>query len=105
MSDTELLKKSASEVGDQRLIRLLESRHEARLQWCEPWPARGPEDNALDAHIQLSASVHDCINMQRIVWSRRGEDHLCRDADLLADFIAIHWCKIIWPNDQGEARR
>ena len=98
--NTESPKNSASEVGDQRLVRLLEFRHETQLQWCEPWPARGPEDNELDAHIKLSASVHDCINMQRVVWSNQGEEHLRRDKDLLLDFIAIHWCKIIEPNSK-----
>ena len=94
MSDTPPTE-PANEVGDQRLVRLLEARHEARLEWHEPWPALGPQDNKIDAHITLSATVHDCVNLQRVKWHDHGTEHMLRDKDLLAEFIAINWATII----------
>lgn len=46
---------------------LLEGRHEIKLEWAEPWPACGPEGNDLDAHITISATVHDCVNTARLI--------------------------------------
>lgn len=86
--------------SDRRLIRLLESRHETWLEWYEPWPALGPQDNKIDAHITLSATVHDCINLQRVKWHDHGSEHISRNKDLLAEFIAVNWAKIIEPNEK-----
>lgn len=77
---------------------LLESRHETFLQWCEPWPACGPEGNDLDAHIVLRATVHDCINMQRRVAKAAGRPTMGDDGNHLLDFMAIHWTRVVEAN-------
>lgn len=71
---------------------LLNRRHEAQLEWVEPWPALGPQGNHLDGYVTLRATVHDCVNIQR--FSQRqatGGVTTGSDADLLSDFICIHW--------------
>jgi len=77
---------------------LLESRHETLLQWCEPWPACGPEGNDLDAHIFLRATIHDCINMQRHEAKKAGRPTMGDDRNHLLDFMAIHFTKIVEAN-------
>jgi hypothetical protein len=77
---------------------LLEDRHRYWLEWSEPWPALGPQDNKIDAHITLSATVNDCVNLQRVKWHDHGSEHLGRDSDLLDEFIAINWTTVIEPN-------
>ena len=68
---------------------LLEQRHNVKLQWVEPWQACGPQGNPLNAHIELSATVHDCINMQRaadkFIHARPGDD-----ARRLEEFMMVH---------------
>ena len=78
--------------------KLLGERHTAMLMWYEPWPARGPEGNRLDAHIQLSATVHDCINLQREYDIMSGRPTGGDDARRLQDFISVHWATVV-PND------
>ena len=79
--------------------RLLLKRHDIRLCWYEPHAGVGPGGNHLDAHVKLSASVHDCVNMQRLNYMRH--DHPISgegiDAQLLLDFIAVHWAEIESP--------
>lgn len=70
---------------------MLESRHETWLQWCEPWPACGPQGNELDAHVTMSATVHDCVNLQRKVAKLANRPTMGDDRNHLLDFIAIHW--------------
>lgn len=77
------------------LEELLEGRHELMLQWCEPWPACGPEGNDLDAHIILRATIHDCINLQRRVAKAAGRPTMGDDGNHLLDFIAIHWARVV----------
>lgn len=79
--------------------KLLLKRHEIRLVWHEPHSSVGPEGNHLDAHVKLSASIHDCVNMQRLNYMSHnypisGEGI---DAQLLLDFIAVHWAEIDSP--------
>lgn len=93
---------SAVSVESTALFALLESRHETLLQWCEPWPACGPEGNDLDAHIILRATVHDCINMQRRAAKAAGRPTMGDDTNYLLDFIAIHWARVVEANKQGE---
>jgi hypothetical protein len=81
------------------LFALLESRHKTLLQWCEPWPACGPEGNDVDAHIVLRATVHDCINMQRRLTKAAGRPTMGDDGNHLLDFIAIHWARVLEAND------
>lgn len=76
------------------LEQLLESRHLRRLTWAEPWPACGPEGNELSAHVVHSATVHDCINMQRLVAQRAGRPTMGEDDKHLLDFIAVHWATV-----------
>lgn len=74
---------------------LLERRHEVVLQWYEPYPACGPEGNDLDAHVTLRASVHDCINMQRLVARSLGRPTMGDDENHLLDFIAVNWAHVV----------
>lgn len=74
---------------------LLNRRMEARLAWVEPWPAVAPQGGPIDAHVEMRATVHDCVNLQRVAWEAKGIPHQCRDKDLLLDFIAIHWATVI----------
>lgn len=79
---------------------LLEHRKTIRLSWGEPWAANDSQDRRFDAHVQLSATVDDCIGIQR--WTHL---HHCLDAgheytpdteaDLLTEFITIHWASVI----------
>lgn len=91
-------------VESTALFALLESRHETMLQWCEPWPACGPEGNDLDAHIILRATIHDCINMQRRAAKAAGRPTLGDDVNHLLDFMAIHWARVVEANSKGEAQ-
>lgn len=70
---------------------LLENRHQARLEWVEPWPAVGPQGNTLTAHVTLSATVHDCVNLQRSAAKSTGHPTLGNDARFLEEFMAVHW--------------
>jgi hypothetical protein len=89
---------NAVSVESTALFALLESRHETMLQWCEPWPACGPQGNDLDAHIILRATVHDCINMQRRVAKAAGRPTMGDDGNHLLDFMAIHWTRVVEAN-------
>jgi hypothetical protein len=89
---------NAVSVESTALFALLESRHETMLQWCEPWPACGPEGNDLDAHVILRATVHDCINMQRRVAKAAGRPTMGDDGNHLLDFMAIHWTRVVEAN-------
>ena len=73
---------------------LLEARHETLLQWCEPWPACGPEGNEVTAHVVLQATVHDCIGLERRAAQSAGR-HRGNDDDHLLDFMAIHWAAVM----------
>ena len=89
---------NAFNVESTALSALLEARHETMLQWCEPWPACGPEGNDLDAHIILRATVHDCINMQRRAAASAGRPTMGDDGNHLLDFMAIHWTRVVEAN-------
>jgi hypothetical protein len=88
----------AVSVESTALFALLESRHETMLQWCEPRPACGPEGNDLDAHIILRATVHDCINLQRLSAKAAGRPTMGDDGNHLFDFMAIHWARVVEAN-------
>ncbi len=70
---------------------MLEQRHTLKLLWVEPWRACGPEGNEISAHIEIRATVHDCINMCRAAAKERGASTMGNDAEHLLDFIAVHW--------------
>ena len=70
---------------------MLEQRHTLKLVWVEPWKACGPEGNELDAHIELRATVHDCVNMSRAAAKQAGRPTMGEDARHLLDFMAVHW--------------
>ena len=89
---------NAVSVESTVLFALLESRHETLLQWCEPWPASGPEGNDLDAHIILRATVHDCINLSRYAARHAGRPTMGDDRNHLLDFMAIHWARVVEAN-------
>ena len=72
---------------------MLENRFTTMLEWIEPWPARGPEGNLLDANVVLSATVHDCINLSRASAFSAGRSTTGKDIEHLQDFIVIHWAR------------
>lgn len=73
---------------------MLERRHELKLVWAEPWPACGPEGNKLTAHIEMRATVHDCINISRAIAKHHGRPTMGNDEQHLLDFMAINWATI-----------
>ena len=77
---------------------MLEQRHTLKLLWVEPWKACGPEGNELNAHLELRATVHDCINMSRAAEKQAGRATMGEDARHLLDFIAVHWATLDLPN-------
>lgn len=83
-----------------RVSELLESRHDTYLQWHEPWPACGPEGNHLDAHVIIQATIHDCLNMQRLAEKAAGRPTTGSDEVRLADFMAVHWATVVEQVDQ-----
>lgn len=85
----------ASIARADEVERMLENRHTTYLKWMEPWQACGPEGNDLDAHVELRATVHDCINMERLTCRAAGTPTVGNDRDRLLDFIAIHWASVV----------
>lgn len=76
---------------------MLEQRHSLKLVWNEPHRACGPEGNRLDAHVELRATVHDCINLQReLVRNLQGET-MGNDDQHLLDFMANNFAQICPP--------
>jgi hypothetical protein len=75
--------------------KMLDARHETWLQWCESWPATGPEGNELNAHVVLRATAHDCINLSRKAAKAAGRPTQGGDDHHLLDFIAVHWAKVV----------
>ncbi|TXH17009.1 MAG: hypothetical protein E6R03_04620 [Hyphomicrobiaceae bacterium] len=77
------------------VLEMLEHRHEWKLMWVEPWQACGPEGNDLNAHVELRATIHDCINMSRMVRKAHGHPTAGDDAGMLLDFMAVHWAELV----------
>ena len=74
---------------------MLEARHRMKLGWVEPWPACGPEGNDIYAHLEVRATVHDCVSLQRAAVRQRGGDTMGNDARHLLDFMAVHWATLV----------
>ena len=74
---------------------VLENRHTFRVRWGEPWPACGPEGNDLTADIESTATVHDAINMRRLISRSLDKPTSGMDADFLVDFLAVYWADVI----------
>ena len=70
---------------------MLEQRHTLKLLWVEPWEACGPAGNKLNAHLELRATIHDCINMSRAAAKPAGRPTMGEDDRHLIDFIVVHW--------------
>ena len=70
---------------------MLEQRHTMKLLWVEPWKACSPEGNELNAHLELRATVHVCINMSRAAAKQAGRPTTGEDARHLLDFMSVHW--------------
>lgn len=80
---------------------MLEQRHTLKLLWVEPWKACGPEGNELDAHLELRATIHDCINMSRAAAKQAGRPTMGEDERHLLDFMAVHWATPDLPNEKA----
>jgi hypothetical protein len=74
---------------------LLKNRN-AKLEWLEPWAGCDSDLKDVDSHIRLSATVEDCINLQRRILKNKGRlDLLHDDEGILIEFMAIHWGTIV----------
>jgi hypothetical protein len=82
-------------VESGSLSKMLEHRHDVRLEWSEPWQAESEFGDDIHAHIKMSATVHDCINSQRRYWTGMGMDHRGMDRDLLLDFMALYFAGVV----------
>jgi hypothetical protein len=82
----------------QKLMELLDSQDTVMLEWVEPWPARGPKENKLDAHITIKATVRDCINLQRETDRKEGRITMDDDLQKLDQFIVVNFARVVWPN-------
>lgn len=82
---------------------MLETRHETKLAWDDPWEACGPEGNELTAHVEHRATVHDCINIERRHAKLRGQPTSGNDAGFLSDFMAVNRARVIPANAPHEA--
>lgn len=74
---------------------LLENKHTAFLEWCEPWPATGTEGYEIIADVHIKATVYDCINLARSVAKALGRPWTENDAELLKDFVAVNWAYVV----------
>jgi len=74
---------------------MLEQRMTLKLVWAQPFTACGPEGNELTAHIELRATVHDCINMSRAAAKQKGRPTMGDDARHLEDFMAVNWATVV----------
>jgi hypothetical protein len=76
-------------VTIKELIKGLARRHETRLFWRETRPALSIDAAATEGFLRLSASLHDCINMQRYAEPMAEKYPYEGDINYLLDFIAI----------------
>lgn len=88
-------KTNSNGIGDAELNAWMEARHTMSMQWREPLPACGPEGNLLDAHVTLRATIHDCVNMQRLVAQSAGRPTVGNDGQHLFDFMASKWARVV----------
>ena len=81
----------------QRDKQLLEKQHSTMVRWKEPRPALDAEGNEVTANVTLEATVHDCINMARMMCKKHNKT--CEDEfELLQEFLVIHYA---WIDDGG----
>jgi len=73
------------------LEEMLKNRHTTRLSWAEPWQGVDSKGNPTDVHVELRASVHNCINFQRAKY----DDKTLPDDEILLSFIAINWAEVV----------
>jgi len=89
---------------DMDVLQMIETRHETMLEWHEPWEACGPEGNELTAYVTYRATVHDCINIERLHAKLRGHPSSGQDANFLLDFMAVNWAKVIPANEKDQRK-
>jgi hypothetical protein len=75
------------------ILKVLENKETAMLQWAEPWPAIKADGSETHADVIMQCAAAGCINMQRLA----NPDLELNEECLLLDFIAIHWVKILNP--------
>jgi hypothetical protein len=91
----ELLNKGHVKYMTDEIQELLKNRG-TKLEWLEPWAGCDSDLKDVDSHIRLSATVEDCINLQRRILKNKGRLDLCNDDEgILVDFVAIHWATIV----------
>jgi len=65
------------------------------LEWGDPWPACNPDGVEIDVYVTHRATVHDCINMARLMAKEKGKPTTGNDKEFLFDFMAVHWAWIM----------
>lgn len=85
-------------MPDISIDELLTQRYAHRLSWCEPYPGRAADYNPVTANVTLSATVQDCIAIQRQANSNGVLKLSLSDRDLLLDFMAINWATVVPPS-------
>jgi len=78
-------------MTDSELIVLLEDRHTAKLYWEAPYDALLKGGQKSFATVEHSATVHDCINIQRLSNTLKGAPDNISDKDTLMDFIIVNY--------------
>lgn len=66
---------------------LLETRHESKLEWVEPWAGMDKDGCVKQTTVILNSTVNNCISIQR------NSSPKADDRRLLEDFIAVHWAR------------
>ena len=74
---------------------MLEHRKTLRLRWFEPWPGLSRSRKPVDAHVTISATIDDCVNMQRMSEAKSHPKQRSKDKELLFHFIATRYAELV----------
>ncbi len=70
---------------------MLAKRHDIKLRFMQPWPAMFKEGIETEAHVEITMTVNDAVNVQRQVQFNADSNKKWTDEDLLDGFIAVNW--------------
>ena len=74
---------------------MLQQQETLRLCWVDPWPGMTADGRPLDIAVKHSATVRECIQMQRAARAKQtGTLEGVLDLDLLLDFMAVNWASV-----------
>lgn len=81
-------------ILDNFLIGLLKHSRNNLLSWEDPVPALDENLSETEAHITYTATVRDCINLQRRIMNEEGHP-LPDETGLLFNFMATRWAWVV----------